>query len=35
VFWWALKSGMFDDLEGPAHWVLHDEEDLPQRKRDQ
>lgn len=26
VFWWALKSGMFDDLEGPAYWILHDDD---------
>jgi cbb3-type cytochrome oxidase maturation protein len=19
VFWWAVRSGQFDDLEGPAH----------------
>jgi cbb3-type cytochrome oxidase maturation protein len=28
VFWWSLKGGMFDDLEGPAHWILHDDDDL-------
>ena len=27
VFWWALRSGQFDDLEGPAHRVLMDEDD--------
>jgi len=26
VFWWALASGQFDDLEGPAHRILMDEE---------
>ena len=26
VFWWSLRSGMFDDLEGPAHWILHDDD---------
>jgi cbb3-type cytochrome oxidase maturation protein len=26
VFWWTLKSGMFDDLEGPAWRVLHDDD---------
>ena len=25
VFWWALGSGQFDDLEGPAHRILADE----------
>jgi cbb3-type cytochrome oxidase maturation protein len=24
VFWWAVHSGQFDDLEGPAHRVLMD-----------
>jgi len=27
VFWWSLKSGQFDDLEGPAHRLLHDDDD--------
>jgi cbb3-type cytochrome oxidase maturation protein len=26
VFWWALRGGQFDDLEGPAHRILMDEE---------
>lgn len=26
VFWWSLQSGQFDDLEGPAHRVLHDDD---------
>ena len=26
VFWWALKRGQFDDLEGPAHRILMDED---------
>ncbi len=26
VFWWALRSGQFDDLEGPAHRVLMDDD---------
>jgi cbb3-type cytochrome oxidase maturation protein len=25
VFWWSLKSGQFDDIEGPAHRVLDDD----------
>jgi cbb3-type cytochrome oxidase maturation protein len=29
VFWWSLRSGQFDDLEGPAHRVLQDEDDQP------
>ena len=26
VFLWAVRSGQFDDLEGPAHSILHEEE---------
>ena len=29
VFWWALKSGQFEDMEGPAYRVLMDD-DRPQ-----
>jgi len=33
IFWWSLKSGQFDDLEGPAHRVLMDD-DRPASVRD-
>lgn len=26
VFWWAVRSGQFDDLEGPAHRILMDDD---------
>ena len=26
VFWWALAQGQFEDLEGPAHRVLMDDD---------
>ncbi len=26
VFWWALHSGQFEDLEGPAHRILTDDD---------
>ncbi len=26
VFFWAVKSGQYDDLEGPAHRILFDDE---------
>jgi cbb3-type cytochrome oxidase maturation protein len=29
VFWWSLKSGQFDDLEGPAHRILNDDDPPP------
>jgi cbb3-type cytochrome oxidase maturation protein len=32
VFWWSLRSGQFDDLEGPAHRVLHDDDELGERR---
>lgn len=28
AFWWSVRSGQFDDLEGPAFRILMDE-DLP------
>lgn len=27
AFLWAVKSGQFDDLEGPAHRILMDEDE--------
>ena len=29
VFWWSLKSGQFEDMEGPAYRILMDD-DRPQ-----
>ena len=31
LFWWSLKSGQYEDLEGPGHRILmdDDEADLP------
>ena len=29
VFWWSVRSGQFDDLEGPAHRLLMDDRDDP------
>lgn len=26
VFWWALENGQFEDLEGPAHRILMDDD---------
>ncbi|MCX8087131.1 MAG: cbb3-type cytochrome oxidase assembly protein CcoS [Rhodocyclaceae bacterium] len=26
VFWWTLKSGQFEDLEGPAWRILMDDD---------
>jgi len=29
LFWWSLRSGQYDDLEGPAYRVLLDDRDVP------
>lgn len=34
VFWWSVKSGQFDDLEGPAHRILADD-DVPSQAEDE
>ena len=26
AFWWSVASGQFDDLEGPAHRILADDD---------
>ena len=28
IFLWAIRSGQFDDLEGPAHRILMDDDDV-------
>ncbi|HSC79793.1 MAG TPA: cbb3-type cytochrome oxidase assembly protein CcoS [Chitinolyticbacter sp.] len=30
AFWWSVKSGQLDDLEGPAHRIFHDD-DMPRK----
>lgn len=27
ILGWAVKSGQFDDLEGPAHRILYDDDE--------
>jgi cbb3-type cytochrome oxidase maturation protein len=29
AFLWAIRSGQFEDLEGPAHRVLLDDDEAP------
>jgi cbb3-type cytochrome oxidase maturation protein len=29
VFFWAVRSGQYDDLEGPAWRILFDDEPMP------
>lgn len=31
---WAVKSGQFDDMEGPAHQIIMDEEIFPEKPND-
>lgn len=31
AFLWSIKSGQFEDLEGPAHHILMDD-DIPNRQ---
>jgi len=33
AFWWSVRSGQFDDLEGPGFRVLMDDE-LPKPQKD-
>jgi len=34
AFWWSLRSGQFDDLEGPGFRVLMDDDKLEQPKKE-
>lgn len=27
IFWWSVRSGQFDDMEGPAYRMLIDDQD--------
>lgn len=31
-FWWSLKSGQFEDLEGPAYRILRDDDSVVEDK---
>jgi len=35
LFSWAVKNGQYDDLDGPAHRILHDEDEhlIPEESR--
>jgi cbb3-type cytochrome oxidase maturation protein len=30
AFLWSVRSGQFDDLEGPSHRILQDDDNAPQ-----
>lgn len=34
VFMWAVKSGQFDDIEGPKHRMLDDEDEAHSEKHE-
>ena len=34
ILLWAIRSGQFDDLEGPAHRILMDDDDVPKDEND-
>ena len=34
VFIWSARSGQFDDLEGPAHRMLMDDDRAPELPKD-
>ena len=34
VFLWAVKSDQFEDLEGPAHRIIMDDDDRVKEKSD-
>jgi len=34
VILWAVKSGQFDDLEGPAHSIIMDDDSPPKSDDD-
>ena len=33
LFFWAVDDGQFDDLEGPAHSILFDEDIAVEKKQ--
>jgi cbb3-type cytochrome oxidase maturation protein len=33
AFWWSVRSGQFDDLEGPSYRVLMDDDKTPDKER--
>lgn len=35
IFFWAVRSGQFDDLEGPAHRIIMDDDrpDIGKKKK--
>jgi len=34
IFFWAVRSGQFDDLEGPAHRIIMDDDRSEEAKKE-
>ncbi len=34
VFFWAVKNGQYEDMEGPAHRILDDDDIAPRSPQD-
>ena len=34
IFWWSVRSGQFDDLEGPGYRVLMDDDKMAGERAD-
>jgi len=32
VFWWSVRSGQFDDMEGPGYRILMDDDKVKPKK---
>jgi cbb3-type cytochrome oxidase maturation protein len=32
-FWWSLRTGQYDDLEGPAYHILFNDRDEPEPEK--
>jgi len=33
LFWWSLKSGQYEDLEGPGHRILMDDDEASSARK--
>jgi cbb3-type cytochrome oxidase maturation protein len=34
IFVWAIRSGQYDDMEGPAHRILMDDDDTVDKNKE-
>jgi cbb3-type cytochrome oxidase maturation protein len=32
LFWWSLKTGQYEDLEGPGHRILMDDDETERQE---